>query len=110
LGGQDPLARFTTEITAAFHRLGETIEDGILAALDDISVKDGIIDFGPVPPTGPSSTWTYLVNDDPFQNQIGRLLSGPGRATFAIGGALFAMPLMILWGLVDKLARRWRKA
>ena len=27
---------------------------------------------------GPSSTWTYLVNDDPFKNQIGAMLTGPG--------------------------------
>ena len=37
---------------------------------------------------GPSSTWTYLVNDDPFRNQIGMLLTGPGKATFAIDAAL----------------------
>ena len=54
----------------------------------------------------PASTWTYAVHDDPFRNQIGKLLSGPGKATFAIGGALFSMPLMMLWGAVDWLSRR----
>ena len=47
---------------------------------------------------GPSSTWTNLVTDDPFKNQIGMMLTGPGRTTFAIGAAAVAMPLLILWG------------
>ena len=52
---------------------------------------------------GPSSTWTYLVTDDPFKNQIGMMLTGPGRATFAIGAAAMAMPLLILWGMIDRV-------
>jgi preprotein translocase subunit SecA len=58
---------------------------------------------------GPSSTWTYLVNDDPFRQQIGRMLTGPGRATVAIAAAAVTMPLLILWGLVDRFFRRRRK-
>ena len=43
--------------------------------------------------TRPASTWTYLVNDDPFRNQIGMMLTGPGKTTFAIGAALMSMPV-----------------
>ncbi len=66
---------------------------------------DGI-DLGGIDIKGPSATWTYLVNDDPFRNQIGMMLTGPGRATFAVGAALSSMPLLILWGLLDTFARR----
>ena len=55
---------------------------------------------------GPSSTWTYLVNDDPFKNRIGAMLTGPGGATVAIYSAAMMMPLLILWGLVESLLRR----
>ena len=55
---------------------------------------------------GPSSTWTYLVNDDPFRNQIGMMLTGPGKTTFAIGAALMSMPLLIFWGIVDRRVRQ----
>jgi hypothetical protein len=55
---------------------------------------------------GASSTWTYLVNDDPFKQQIGRMLTGPGRATVAIAAAVVTMPLLILWGTVDRWFRR----
>ena len=55
---------------------------------------------------GPSSTWTYLINDDPFRNQLSAMLTGPGKTTFAIGGAMFAMPLLILLGIVDRYFRK----
>ena len=106
LSGQDPLAHFTRTITAAFHRLDERIEDGVLGALDRIHVFGEGLDLSELQLKGPSSTWTYLVNDDPFRNQIGMLLTGPGRTTFAIGGAITAMPLMIFWALVDRFKRR----
>ena len=109
LGGQDPLAQFTRTITMAFHRLEETIDDGVLEALDRIHVGGKGLDFSGLQLKGPSSTWTYLVNDDPFRNQIGMLLTGPGKATFAIGAALTAMPLLIFWGLVDRLIGRRRR-
>ena len=110
LGGQDPLAQFTRTITMAFNRLEETIDDGVLEALHRIQVDGKEVDLSELQLKGPSSTWTYLVNDDPFRKQIGMLLTGPGRATFAIGAALTAMPLMIFWGLVDRFRpRRYRR-
>jgi preprotein translocase subunit SecA len=106
LGGHDPLARFTAEISVAFRKLEEKIEGAVLGALDDVRVSADGLDLGGVDVKGPSATWTYLVNDDPFRNQIGMMLSGPGRATFAVGAALAAMPLLMLWGLVDRFGRR----
>ena len=69
-------------------------------------VSDGRIDLEGLGIRGPSSTWTYLVNDDPFRNQIGMMLTGPGRATIAIYAAGALMPLLLLWGLMDRLLRR----
>ena len=59
---------------------------------------------------GPSATWTYLVNDDPFRDPLGAMLVGPGRTTFAVGAALFATPLLIVLGLADRWARRRKRA
>jgi preprotein translocase subunit SecA len=106
LGGQDPLTRFTTEITLAFRRLESTIEAAVLDALNHLPVHDGRVDLEALGIRGPSSTWTYLVNDDPFRNQIGMMLTGPGRTTIAIYAATIMMPLLLLWGLVDRLLRR----
>ena len=106
LGGQDPLTRFTTETARAFERMEDAIDEAVLDVLEHVRVSDGRIDLEGLGIKGPSSTWTYLINDDPFRNQLGMMLTGPGRATIAIyAAATFMMPLLVLWGLVD----RWRK-
>ena len=106
LGGQDPLTRFTAEIELAFRGLEDAIDRAVLDALTVARVSDGRIDLEGLGIRGPSSTWTYLVNDDPFRNQIGMMLTGPGRATIAIYAAGALMPLLLLWGLMDRLLRR----
>jgi preprotein translocase subunit SecA len=106
LGGQDPLTRFTTEIGLAFRRMEDTIDGAVLDVLTAVRVIRGRIDLEGLGIKGPSSTWTYLVNDDPFRNQIGMILTGPGRTTIAIYAAVWMMPLLLVWGLVDRLLRK----
>ena len=106
LGGQDPLTRFTTETRLAFRRMEQTIDAAVLETLAEARVIGGRIDLESLGIKGPSSTWTYLVNDDPFRNQIGMMLTGPGRTTIAIYAAALMGPLLILWGLVDRLVRK----
>jgi preprotein translocase subunit SecA len=109
LGGKDPLRHFTAEIAMAFHSLAEHVEASVVETLNGIEVKDGRVELAPDLLKGPSSTWTYLVNDDPFRNQIGMMLTGPGRVTLAINAAALTMPLLVLWGVVDRVFRRRRK-
>ena len=106
LGGQDPLTRFTTELTVAYRGMEDAIVAATLDALDQIRTNDGQVDLERLGLRGPSSTWTYLVNDDPFRNQIGMMLTGPGRASIAIYAAAIMMPLLLVWGLVDRILRR----
>jgi preprotein translocase subunit SecA len=106
LGGQDPLTRFTADVTQAFSRLEDTIERRVLDALPHVRVDSNGVDLEGLDLEGPSSTWTYLVNDDPFKNQIGMLLTGPGRTSIAIYSAVVLMPLFLLWGLVDRFVSR----
>jgi preprotein translocase subunit SecA len=106
LGGQDPLTRFTTEIRLAFRGMEDAIDRAVLDALTDIRVSGGGIDLERLGIRGPSSTWTYLVNDDPFRNQIGMMLTGPGRTTIAVYAAGLMMPLLLLWGLVERFLRK----
>ena len=109
LGGQDPLAHFTKELTLAFRRLEDAIDRAVLEALHELRVNGGRIDLEGLGIKGPSSTWTYLVNDDPFRNQIAMMLTGPGRTTIAIYAAAMMMPLLVLWGSVDRWLRRRAK-
>ena len=106
LGGQDPLTRFTVDIKNAFRGMENKIDQAVLDALPEVRVVGGRIDVESLGVKGPSSTWTYLVNDDPFRNQIGMMLTGPGRTTVAIYAAVAMAPLLLLWGMVDRLFRK----
>ena len=106
LGQQDPLVRFTNEAVDLYDRMEAEIEDAVRTALDAIRVDGRRLDLTSVGIKGPASTWTYLVNDDPFRDQIGRMLTGPGRTSIAIYSAGLLMPLLIAWGLVDRYVRK----
>jgi preprotein translocase subunit SecA len=106
LGGQDPLTRFTADLAAAFQQLGETVENAVAGSLDRLQIRDGQVELETLGLRGPSSTWTYLVNDDPFRNQIMKKLTGPGQASLAIYAAAMLGPLLLLWGIVDRFFRR----
>ncbi len=106
LGGQDPLERFTREVRAAFTRLDDALDAAVFASLDDVRAADGYVDLGGLDVKGPSSTWTYLVNDDPFRDQVALALTGAGGKGMAIYAAAFLTPLFALWLLVDRFARR----
>ncbi len=106
LGGQDPLTRFTSEAIQAFSQMDDAIDEAVLAALAAVRIAGGQLDLTGTGLKAPSSTWTYLVNDDPFRNRIGAMLTGPGGVTVAIYSAMVMMPLLIAWGLVESLLRR----
>jgi preprotein translocase subunit SecA len=106
LGGQDPLARFKVQAAEAFQAMQDDVEASVRAALPPAAPGMDATSLSRLAVKGPSSTWTYLVNDDPFRNQLGSMLTGPGHTTFAIGAALFAGPLLILLGIVDRWFRK----
>ena len=88
LGGHDPLTRFTARRSSSRFAASTTPSTAPCStALTVVRVSGGRIDLEGLGIKGPSSTWTYLVNDDPFRNQIGMMLTGPGKTTFAIYAA-----------------------
>jgi preprotein translocase subunit SecA len=106
LGGMDPLTHYTREMIAAFTRLMDRIDRDVLDAWRQLTVEGTRLDFGGHRVKGPSSTWTYLVNDDPFRHHIARLLTGPGNATIAVYASAMLTPLMVLWGIIERLRAR----
>ena len=106
LGGDDPLHRFKVLASEAFRRMEDDVGREVVAALSRLEAHGGRLDPSGLGIKGPSATWTYLINDDPFRNQLGALLIGPGHATFAVGAALFALPLFLLMGLVDRYVKK----
>jgi preprotein translocase subunit SecA len=106
LGGRDPLTQFTSQAITAFSQIDDAIDEAVLAALALVQIAGSALDLTATGLKGPSATWTYLVNDDPFKSRIGALLTGPGGATVAMYSAAVMMPLLVAWGLVDSFFRR----
>ena len=103
LGGRDPLTTFSSEAIRGFTGVDDAVDEAVMAALATVRVTGNTLDLAA---TGPSSTWTYLVNDDPFEARIGALLTGPGGVTVAMYSAVMLAPLFIAWGLIEKFLRR----
>jgi preprotein translocase subunit SecA len=102
LGGQDPLTSFSAQAINGFSNIDGRIDEAVETALTKVRVRDNQIDLAALGIKAPGSTWTYLINDDPFRDRIGALLTGPGGATVAIYAATMMMPLLVLWGAIDK--------
>ena len=102
LGGQDPLTSFSTQVIKGFSDIDDRIDEAVETALTKVRVRDNTIDLAALGIKAPGSTWTYLVNDDPFRNRIGALLTGPGGTTVAMYAAAMMMPLLVLWAVIDK--------
>ncbi|MCH7676756.1 hypothetical protein IH879_17695 [candidate division KSB1 bacterium] len=51
----------------------------------------------------PSSTWTYLINDNTFEDMLGVQLIG--NAGLQVGAGIW-WPLMLFYSLVRKLSRK----
>jgi len=84
----DPLAEFQKKIIDAWDDRRVTIDRRIAAdAKDSCRNADGLLD--------PMSTWTYLVNDEPFRNQIYEGLGGTAMGL----GIVFNFPIVFAWWL-----------
>ena len=104
VGGQDPLSAFLHRAVEFFREMQERIDDDVLRTLRTARIIGGGIDLEKEGLRGPSSTWTYLINDDPFRDQLAIQLAG--NTGFAAAAALYAGPLLVLWGLCNRFRRR----
>jgi preprotein translocase subunit SecA len=79
LGGLDAFDEFNRQINAAFREFWKQIDDQVLATLRAVKVTSAGIDLKNEGLLGPSSTWTYMINDNPAGDILQRLLSGMKR-------------------------------
>jgi len=106
--GKDPAAEFCREAGEAFADLTDAVDDEIATIFEGLEVGPDGVDWAAQGLTGPSSTWTYLVNDAPFGDNSMRQLAS--RAGFAAIGAIAAAPVLFIWGLVLHWKRRRLRA
>jgi hypothetical protein len=53
----------------------------------------------------PSSTWTYLINDQAWGG-LQQMLGGPGSTAFALAAVVSTWPLLVAWKVGQWLTKR----
>jgi preprotein translocase subunit SecA len=102
IGGMDPFQEFHKQVAPAFRTLDQQIEDRVIESLKTLEITDeGWVNADL---RGPSSTWTYLINDRAVI-ELFRMLHGPGSMAASAAAGLMTWPLLLIWGL----RRRWSK-
>ena len=104
IGRKEPLQEFQKGATEAFLELEERINGAAEASLRSLLAREGPVDLDAAGLKGPSSTWTYLVNEDQFGWGV-ELLKG-ANIGFAAGAAALYGPLFVLTLLVRRFKKR----
>ncbi len=110
VAGKDPCVEFGKMIIKAFDDLEEQIEQGIIAAFERVNITGSGIDLEREGLLGPTSTWTYLVNDSFFENPLRRAIIGSNA--FGVGAALVilqylpVLPFLIIGRFIRRLLKK----
>ena len=73
LGGQDPLGEYQRALVALFDDLLRELDARVAATFETAEITADGVDLGREGLASPSSTWTYLVNDQPFGSTMERM-------------------------------------
>jgi preprotein translocase subunit SecA len=106
LGGKDPFTEFYRTAGAAFEALLDHVDDTIVEIFERIEITADGVDWEREGLRGPSSTWTYLVNDNVFGGNT--FLTLANRASFGMWAVLLCWWILVPWAMVLHW-RRWRK-
>jgi preprotein translocase subunit SecA len=89
-GGRLPLTEFQRQIIDAYAEMMEGLRDEVVAAFLSLRAEHGRLDLDRAGIRGPTSTWTYLVNDNPMPSFALQLLAS-GNFGVALATAVLAM-------------------
>jgi preprotein translocase subunit SecA len=107
-GGRAPLTEFQRQIIDEYAAMMEGLRDEMVETFTRLRAEDGVIDLDRAGLRGPTSTWTYLVNDNPLPSFALQLIA-PGN--FGVSLATMTLALMyfpVTVGVVTTLfVRRW---
>lgn len=108
MAGLNPLHEFHKQIAEAFLRLHENIIERIVETFSQVEVTEDGIQLDESIKQGPSSTWTYLINDQAGLTKTQQqMFSGPGNLYVAIA-MMASLPALIIWKIRQQLAKRNR--
>jgi hypothetical protein len=105
------MTEFHRQIANAHRDMMEAVQDEAVRTFERLSAAGGAIDLARAGVQGPSSTWTYLVNDNPFSTIGISLLASRNIGYSAAVGVLAVMyaPISALAAAGVLLRRRVRR-
>ena len=104
LTGQRPLHEFHKLSGDAFTALLERIEDDFVQAYDTIEISADGVHWERAGLLRPSSTWTYLVNDNPAGDDgLRGIMQESGTSALAV---VLMGPVLVAWGLWEQWRRK----
>jgi preprotein translocase subunit SecA len=107
-GGLDPLDEFHKQAAESFDHAMNSIDARVVDRFTSLEITSDRVDMENLELRGPSSTWTYLVNDNAFTDRLAATLV-TGRSTGFAAGAALTGPFLMLWALLSRrLHRRGR--
>jgi preprotein translocase subunit SecA len=80
IGGLNSLDEFNKQVNASFRGYNQRVSEKVANSFRQARISDDGIDLEPEGLVGPSSTWTYMINDNPMGEIIDRLTRGLKRA------------------------------
>jgi preprotein translocase subunit SecA len=96
VGGQDPYIEFQKLSINIFDKLLKELDSQLVQIFNSIHIDKNRVDLEKLGLNAPSATWTYLINDNPFEHIVGmQFIGDPGRQ---IGAAM--MTPFLAWHLL----------
>jgi preprotein translocase subunit SecA len=96
IGGLDPFIEFQKMAVQIFDERWAKLDEDLIALFNSLDAASGEPDLASLGIKGPSATWTYLINDNPFENILGiQLIGNMGMQAMAgVLGPLMALQLL----------------
>jgi preprotein translocase subunit SecA len=76
IGGQDPFFEFQKITINLFDELQIDLDKKLIEQFNSVDTENPELDISDLGIKRPSATWTYLINDNPFENNLGLQLIG----------------------------------
>ncbi|MBX2843751.1 MAG: accessory Sec system translocase SecA2, partial [Flammeovirgaceae bacterium] len=105
IGGLNPFREFQKSATNIFEEYLAEIEEQIVERIKRADITESGVNLDKEGLKSPTSTWTYLINDNPFGDKLEMILMGNNNIGFAAGAALW-WPLLALYFMVKKFVKK----
>ena len=106
IGGQNPLREFQKKADQSFTDTCTTIDKEIQTVAGQL-LKQHTVSLADIGIKKPASTWTYMINDNPFGNQLSVMLLD--SSNIGLLADPFSNIMLGLYGIVEKIRSQVKK-